>query len=1115
MEKTVKASEIRVGKPDVVELCPSMDDDFGKVIHRGSEVRLWLDPQSEDLLLSDGEKSWPVKGANASSQRLIEELLQHNFARICSVVSARFVQQKTHTLVIEIFSFAEHYAEPGEVHFGISDSIIEQLDNLQMLPRTGDQGAAAVKCLEENTIIDAAVSFQPRLLISGPAVSDDLLERAFRIYGKEIIVDIERTDDGTWRVQRVHRFGTLATEHSIILVFGQFKYVDISAAAQVRSMPSGILDSLVEQASSYLNLWRQYNELERESNLDRARSLGELRYEMCKPLPSGAWQFAVQNNSNARAVLERLATGQDSELTASPERPEFLDNSDSTDDSPDFTAPDMRSYTFTGRCTRVNVERSLIVLSPLDPDTPHNPPAQGYLHAAIHGDEIRLQRRVEAYQRLQMRTGPMPQLLLLIENQAAPTADRRRREVNTDVVAKLVGGRATPQQIEAVRVALNTPDVALIQGPPGTGKTRVIAAIQTLLAEETGLGAGDILVTSYQHDAVDVAVSQTRVLGLPAVRMGRRQGKSVNDTDFTETWRLECIQYQESRLETLPMKPIRQAYRTIRDLAVAYNLNPGNASTAIDQLEQVYNQCYMYVSANLSDALLTLLQKLKTRRLPDIPRDERKELLTTIRQLRTEAISFADDGAKNARHLLQRLEQNPGMLNLNDEHKETLQSAATHFEEPSPSLLERLKLLQYDWIGKLIDDSPLERASLRNTDVELLLMRIVNELDTKSRQTYEGVDEVLYDYLHDLENDLDGVRDAVRTYSLVLAATCQQSVNKEIVQFKHADNDFRYRTVIVDEAARANPLDLLIPMARAERRIILVGDHRQLPHILEPDVERGLTDASSETREAFEKSLFERLFRQLTQEEKRSGVKRTVTLNKQFRMHPVLGNFVSSVFYEPHGEGFSSERPPSRFAHNIEPYIGKVAVWVDMPFHRDHGEKRGASKSRTSEARWAVGEARRILEAQPELSVGIITFYTAQVKAIQQVLKHQGLAQESEEGFELLDSWRNGVNGQGQPIERLRVGTVDAFQGKEFDVVILSLVRSNEDPAGTEQEKYRKYGFLRVENRLCVAMSRQKRLLIVVGDAEMVRHPSSEEAIPGLCAFYRLCGEEDGLQLQA
>ena len=67
----------------------------------------------------------------------------------------------------------------------------------------------------------------------------------------------------------------------------------------------------------------------------------------------------------------------------------------------------------------------------------------------------------------------------------------------------------TPQQEEAIRVALNTPDIAVIQGPPGTGKTKVIEAIVERLNEELdilGAGAGQILVTGYQHDAVENAL---------------------------------------------------------------------------------------------------------------------------------------------------------------------------------------------------------------------------------------------------------------------------------------------------------------------------------------------------------------------------------------------------------------------------------------------------------------------------------------------------------------------------------------------------------------------------------------------------------------------------------
>ena len=73
---------------------------------------------------------------------------------------------------------------------------------------------------------------------------------------------------------------------------------------------------------------------------------------------------------------------------------------------------------------------------------------------------------------------------------------------------------------------------------------------------------------------------------------------------------------------------------------------------------------------------------------------------------------------------------------------------------------------------------------------------------------------------------------------------------------------------------------------------------------------------------------------------------------------------------------------------------------------------------------------------------GVITFYSAQAKLIKDMLKAKDIS------------------------EKVRVGSVDAFQGMEFDVVYLSVVRSN---------KSREYGFLQMEYRLCVAMSRQKR----------------------------------------
>jgi superfamily I DNA and/or RNA helicase len=312
--------------------------------------------------------------------------------------------------------------------------------------------------------------------------------------------------------------------------------------------------------------------------------------------------------------------------------------------------------------------------------------------------------------------------------------------------------------------------------------------------------------------------------------------------------------------------------------------------------------------------------------------------------------------------------------------------------------------------------------------------------------------------------------------------------------------------VIVDEAARANPLDLSIPMSRAERRIILVGDHRQLPHILEADVERQLEQSGKQSQDILRKSLFYRLFRSLKELEAKDGVKRTITLDAQYRMHPVLGKFVSDTFYKPYGEGFDSPRPTSDFVHDLEQYQDKVAVWKNISGQREAGKQ---SKQRRVEAKWIAEEAKRLMELRPDFSFGIITFYAAQVQVIFKELEHIEIAGQSDEGgYRILDKWRET---EGTHKERLRVGTVDAFQGKEFDVVFLSMVRSNDFQCKDEKSWRRKYGYLIHENRLCVALSRQQRLIILAGDVNMLHNNVAENAIPGLVKFRKLCEGEHGL----
>jgi len=720
----------------------------------------------------------------------------------------------------------------------------------------------------------------------------------------------------------------------------------------------------------------------------------------------------------------------------------------------------------------------------------------------------------------------MPQLGLLIEGQTVP--ERRARHIDPadskyqPLIREAMGGEPTPRQLAALRAALNTPDLCLIQGPPGTGKTRVIAALQSILAEldETRTNvSGRILLTSYQHDAVENAALRTNVFGLPAMKIGRRRNQ-VESLDGFHRWRQDQLEGVRSDLAKTAGTPVGFVVRRVQSIAVGYLFAAMPNEQVSAMLRDIYGLASQYLSPDLQDRLLTCRQRFDRQKsfIPTLGSDERKQAMLAVRRIRTEPESFADDGPYNCEKALIRLRAEQA---LEQQEGDLLARAADWSPDLSLDFLPDLARLKDILSDRLASPGEMASAPQVDADVEHLLSEIVDALFALVRSSVAGVEDVLWEYLDALENDIYGVRAAVKSYTVVLAATCQQAASKQMSDMKSGgaslnrlselDRRMVFNDIIIDEAARANPLDLFVPMALAERRIVLVGDHRQLPHILEPDVEREIErSVREETSQLLKKSLFERLFTDLRSREARDGVKRTITLNRQFRMHPVLGKFVSDTFYKPHGEEFESVRDSGQFDHDLEIYAGRVAAWVNVPAS-DGGETRGNSKRRKVEARRIAEEVFRLSSQRPDLSFGVITFYSAQRDELMNALAAVGITESNDaNGFEVRDSWRETT---GTRKERLRVGTVDAFQGKEFDVVLLSVTRSNDVDPMDQKSLRRKYGHLMLENRLCVAMSRQQRLLIAVGDSGMLQGEAAANSVPGLVKFYDLCGGPNGIRL--
>lgn len=1097
----MNVSEVIHGRVSSADLRRTDGQRFPGNLPAKTEVLIAQGPAGETMLEMDGDR-YEVEGVGGADSDCLRELTLRAMPMVAWLVQASPGRGPAASVLVQFREFSQSLDLPEAMEIGVDDRVVE---DLRQRLRRQVSTASAVQWLKDRMLLPARTpSASPRALLSGspPAAGQ---RTAFRLYGKGFAIDVQRTGDdrlGVTRVAESRQRMEGDDSRPIFLVVGDIRFADAGVAAKFRGVVQTVLDQIVDQADSFLGLWRKYNDLERQTILEKARDFGWVKYAGRDLQPDGTWRFRINIGDGGTGELCRL-DALDEQLEAAIEVPSAIQG----DDAAELVGPRVRP--FVGQLSSRSQRPLCFDIRPPADQEDREPPQEGYIFVALGGDEVRIKRRSQAWEKVIKMENPMPQLGMILENRRVPERSHRRRGPMTRAVREVFDNPNDRQRI-ALDAALNTPDIALIQGPPGTGKTRVIAALQARLAErdeDVGAGglAGNTLLTSFQHDAVENAAAATRVMGLPAVKVGYRRD-SPEGRDGLVAWATETAQaVRAARGATAPEHSIHLALREVRQIAVTFAQAPAQRETPETVIRQVQDVASRWLPGELADELAQLRTELSAPAAPGLGDDGRAAAIKAVRGLRTDQTAFGDDGPRTAYISLRRLRKIEG-FQLADGEAAALDRAASWNpgDAATDGLLAELQTVKDAVLDRLrpADEVPIAPG---HADAEDTIVRVVDALSEKAKQTAPGVDLAIDEWLATLEQDHDGTRDALRHYTMVLAATCQQAVSRPMAEAKHGA-DTVFRTVIVDEAARANPLDLLIPMSLAERRVILVGDHRQLPHLLETNIERELEqDTKQATRDALRLSLFEKLFTELRKREKDDGVTRTVTLNQQYRMHPLLGAFVSQQFYEPHGEGFESARNEDEFAHDVSlgngPSLeGKVGAWVDVPLV-DGPESPGRSKRRPVEAARVAEEVHSVVRQHSDLSVGVITFYAGQRDEILSSMLGVGLTEHDDDGLRVGHEWRHTADGR----ERLRVGTVDAFQGKEFDIVFLSLTRSNSVRGENDAAMRRRYGFLMLENRLCVALSRQQRLLVVVGDAAMFKGAAAESAVPALVAFQELC----------
>lgn len=903
-------------------------------------------------------------------------------------------------------------------------------------------------------------------------------------------------------------------DRALRLAKGRLRFADWTQAGQVQTLAKAQMRALTQDDNSYLKKWDEFGDMEGELLLKQAREVGALQFTEMAQERDGT--VTVRISQALDSALKALRNGAVPEVELVDELPDYL--KDERLSFKDFASGiEQAEKIKQGDGNREQREgKTYLDVVGFDQETrvltlkiEALPKESGTLILSLAGETTQIKRRMAARQAILEGRSANPQLGLLIEEQGQITQVRPPQKVQSltaFVRNKVFRNPPTVMQERAIEVALNTPDLALIQGPPGTGKTTVIAAILERLnemADKRGANIkGQVLLTGFQHDAVENMIERLSLNSLPVPKFGKRSGATEDDlSTFERNLEAWCSSLATEQRERNPQIAEAEQEREIKNLCLQYVQAPSRA-----------------LAANLAGKITALgsviLGEDGARRSANLAKklaheenlnDGSTQWLDAARRLRVRHESFSDDGPERAMDALDDLRDV-----LEEDERKLLDKASLWRNEDGPApFLDNLVALKKRLFARFTAP-PIFRVEKQNDAVLALAEFAIQRIKNAEYSAKDKKSAALAEFLAELEGNPYGMVDALSEYSFAFAATSQQSVNRDMQKRKglvgrdvnENQKGMEYEYVIVDEAARVSPRDLMVPMAQG-KRIILVGDHRQLPHIIDEEVARQMEagEAASADEPAqnetdwLKKSMFQYLFAtRLKTLEDGDGISRRVTLDKQYRMHPLLGSFISRNFYERFDptEQFGSGRPESDFAHNLPGINGKPAVWLDVPAAKGRHQRSGTSWTRPAEATVIARQLQAWMssDAGKDLSFGVISFYKAQAELIKRQLGS------------IADDER-----------KLRVGTVDSFQGMEFDVVFLSMVRTlphNWKSKSDDREKQATglFGHLCLYNRLNVSMSRQKKLLVVVGDTGLLQSELAADFVPGLVDFLRLCREQ-------
>lgn len=646
-------------------------------------------------------------------------------------------------------------------------------------------------------------------------------------------------------------------------------------------------------------------------------------------------------------------------------------------------------------------------------------------------------------------------------------------------------GQLDPGQLAAFQRALTVPDRLLVLGPPGTGKTRTITEIAAACA---ALGQ-QVLVTSQTNRAVDNVLERLPA-HLRAVRVGNEDAMTSHARAFmvetqVERLRDEILAATEGTASRLAPftgddRPIvlwqqfltsqveeaaradaaRQAHEMALD-AIVGRVSPPLAAQLAGDAANVRNAQARVTAADaelgivrdrlaaaetrggsggLTGLIYRWIARRRRRKLADL-----EQRLPHVRAELAAAESSYSAARVQADEVAAR---DPGGARLVASRTAAISASQGALAEAGRGAdMVRAGLRA---VVQVPDGTPgdlpgwTEFTRVMGEAVALATRR-AELLDLWRAQVRESGGDLNHEVVH---------------YSDVVAATCIGTATTPLL------GDLTFDLAIVDEAGQIATPNLLVPLIRAKRSV-LVGDHHQLPPFLDDEVKGWMEDLArsseippakaEEIADLLRRSAFERCYNSADDAHR-------IMLTIQRRMPEPIARFVSQEFY-------SGALHTEHSGGSGDPVFRQPFAMADTTDRspEDRHEQHGRRKEE-----WGRQGYRNDFEAA--LIAQLVTEYVRWYPDWAVIVPYRAQA---ERVTELLTQ---SLGGNAAVADS--VGTVDAFQGGERDVIIYGFTRSNDRGD---------IGFLKELRRLNVAITRARRQLVLIGDSQTLLHASDKQ----------------------